>query len=238
MNVSEMAERMFEAMIQADRKAAADVTEQAIAEGISPDRVITDLLDAALIRIGKSWETEMASVAHTFVAAKIAEDILLRCLSDPNRPATRSGKGRVVIGNIEDDFHSLGRKIVVAFLQAAGWEVHDLGNDVTPDRFVERALEVDSTIVGASAMTQTTALNIRKLRSLIDERGLGKRIKLAVGGAVFNWRPELVAEVGGDGTARSAAAADALCTRLQTEVLAAGQEAAGQTSSKEGGAAS
>jgi methanogenic corrinoid protein MtbC1 len=86
----------------------------------------------------------------------------------------------VVIGNIEDDFHSLGRRIVVSFLQSAGWEVHDLGNDVAAESFLDNALAVKAGIVGTSAMTQTTALNIRKLRSLIDMRGLSGQIKLAV----------------------------------------------------------
>ncbi|MFA7176187.1 MAG: hypothetical protein WC114_02975, partial [Smithellaceae bacterium] len=66
-----------------------------------------------------------------------------------------------------------------------------------------------------SAMMHTTALNIRKLRDLIDARGLNHQLKLAVGGAVFNWRPDLVAEVGGDGTARNATGVDALFQRLR-----------------------
>jgi methanogenic corrinoid protein MtbC1 len=66
-------------------------------------------------------------------------------------------------------------------------------------------------------MMQTTALNIRKLRALIDTRGLKGRLQLAVGGAVFNWRPDLVAEVGADGTAQNAAGVDELFKKLQAE---------------------
>ena len=122
-----------------------------------------------------------------------------------------------MIGNIEDDFHSLGRRIVGVFLTVAGWDVYDLGNDVTAEQFLGKALEVGACVIGASAMMQTTALNIRSLRELIDVRGLTDRIKLAVGGAVFNWRPELVAEVGGDGTTQNAIGADELFMRLQSE---------------------
>jgi methanogenic corrinoid protein MtbC1 len=124
----------------------------------------------------------------------------------------------VVIGNIEDDFHSLGRRIVAVYLRAAGWEVHDLGNDVVAEQFIEKAEAVGAVVIGVSAMMQTTALNIRKLRSLIDSRGIAGRLKLAVGGAVFGWRPELVAEVGGDATAQNASGADALFKRLVAEV--------------------
>jgi methylmalonyl-CoA mutase cobalamin-binding domain/chain len=122
------------------------------------------------------------------------------------------------VGNIEDDFHSLGRRIVISFLRCSGWEVHDLGNDVPPQRFIEKALDEKASVIGASAMMQTTALNIRKLRDLLDRQGLADQIKLAVGGAVFNWRPELVEEVGADGTASNAAEAARLFETLQKQV--------------------
>lgn len=203
-------------MINADRSGAAGIIGQALAEGIEPQQVIADILDPAIVQLGRLWEEETMSLAQNFVASKIAEDTLLRCI--PDRTDKSHTKGAVVIGNIEDDFHSLGRKTVSLFLSAAGWDVHDLGNDVPAEELLEKALEVGACVVGASAMMQTTALNIRKLRQLIDERGLTGRVKLAVGGAVFNWRPELVAEVGADGTARNAVGADELFMRLQAEV--------------------
>ena len=102
--------------------------------------------------------------------------------------------------------------------------VHDLGNDVIPEQFVEKALEVNASVIGVSAMMQTTALNICKLRELIDRRGLKGRLKLAVGGAVFNWRPDLVTEVGADGTAQNATGVDALLQRLQAEAKAESEQ--------------
>ncbi|MDD2736409.1 MAG: cobalamin-dependent protein [Desulfuromonadaceae bacterium] len=216
MNPHELSEKLLAAMINADRTAAAALIEQALAGGIGHGQVITDVLDPAIVRLGRLWEDQEMSLAQNFVASKIAEDTLLRCI--PDKAENSHTKGAVVIGNIEDDFHSLGRKTVGLFLSAAGWDVHDLGNDVTAEELLKKAVEVDACVIGASAMMQTTALNIRKLRQLIDERGLTDRIKLAVGGAVFNWRPDLVAEVGGDGSARNAIEADGLFMRLQTEV--------------------
>ncbi len=220
MALQDWSDRLLETMIVSDRMAAAAVIEQALETGIPPIQVISGILDPALIRLGHGWEEETLSLAQGFVAAKIAEDVMLRCIPETgDSPPT---KGAVVIGNIEDDFHSLGRRIVTLFLTAAGWEVHDLGNDVPAERFIDTALAVGARVVAASAMMQTTALNIRNLRELIDARGLQQRIKLGVGGAVFNWRPELVAEVGGDGTARNAVGADELCTRLQAAAQAGG----------------
>ena len=216
MNPQEASEKLLTAMINADRVGAAALIDQALVAGIEPRQVIVDILDPAIVQLGRLWEEEAMSLAQNFVASKIAEDTLLRCI--PENAAKAHTKGAVVIGNIEDDFHSLGRKTVGLFLSAAGWDVYDLGNDVAAEELLEKAIEVNACVIGASAMMQTTALNIRKLRELIDARGLTGQIKLAVGGAVFNWRPDLVAEVGSDGTAQNAVGADELFMRLQALV--------------------
>ncbi|MDD5284288.1 MAG: cobalamin-dependent protein [Desulfuromonadaceae bacterium] len=215
MNLQEWSEKLLTAMINADRSAAAEIISRALAAGNDSRMVIAEILDPAIVKLGRLWEEESMSLAQNFVAAKIAEDALMRCI--PVYEERLHNKGAVVIGNIEDDFHSLGRRAVGLFLGAAGWDVHDLGNDVPAEQFLEKAVEVNASLIGVSAMMQTTALNIRKLRNLIDAQGHTGRIKLAVGGAVFNWRPDLVAAVGGDGTARNAVGADELFLRLQSE---------------------
>ncbi len=202
-------------MIEADRDGAGVLVRAALAEGIAPESIISFVLDPALLELGRMWGMETVSLAQTFVAAKIAEDLLVLCLPEEASDPDRQPCGIAVLGNIEDDFHSLGRRIISSFLRANGWQIHDLGNDVTAERFIEKALEVHACVIGVSAMMQTTALNIRKLRELIDKQGLNKKIKLAVGGAVFNWRPELVTEVGGDGTAANAARVHELFLDLQ-----------------------
>ena len=198
-----------------DRSGANQLVDELLQGGADPHAVLTDVLDPVMVQIGQLWGQDKVSLSQTFVAAKIAEDILLRCT--PEVQESTETKGIVVIGNIEDDFHSLGRRIVASFLSAAGWEVHDLGNDVMAEDFIKKAVEVNACIIGVSAMMQTTALNIRQLRDLLDDRGLSGKIKLAVGGAVFNWRPQLVEEVGADGTAANASEVDALFMRLKAE---------------------
>jgi methylmalonyl-CoA mutase cobalamin-binding domain/chain len=118
------------------------------------------------------------------------------------------------MGNIEDDYHSLGRKLVTIFLRTAGWRVIDLGNDVRAEEFVDAAVANEAKIIGVSAMMLTTAKNIRNVRHEIDSRGFSGSIKLAVGGAIFKMRPELVVEVGGDGTVASAVDAPRLMAQL------------------------
>ncbi|SHO47917.1 Methanogenic corrinoid protein MtbC1 [Desulfopila aestuarii DSM 18488] len=163
---------------------------------------IRHLLEPTLDEIGKLWMAEEISLAAGYMAGKIAEDVLLKAAqAEEVVPETL---GPVVLGNVEDDYHSLGRKLVAIFLKTSGWKVIDLGNDVPAETFVDVAVKHQAKIIGVSAMMLTTAENILTIRKEIDRRGLTGKIKLAVGGAIFRIRPELVAELGGDGTASSA----------------------------------
>ncbi|GAB1484745.1 hypothetical protein MASR2M78_35630 [Treponema sp.] len=123
-----------------------------------------------------------------------------------------------VIGNIEDDYHSIGRRMVATLLRMDGWLVKDLGNDVLAKAFVDEALRMEASVIGVSAMMLTNAQNIRKVRKEIDNRKLENKIKLAVGGAIFVMRPELADEVGGDGTAINAIECPMLFNRLLAKV--------------------
>jgi methanogenic corrinoid protein MtbC1 len=109
--------------------------------------------------------------------------------------------------------------MVGIFLRADGWEVHDLGNDVMPDAFVDKAVEKGARVIGVSAMMYTNARNIRRVREEIDRRGLTGKIQLAVGGAVFLVCPGLVEEIGGDGTAPSAIKTPQLFDQLWAQSL-------------------
>ena len=160
------------------------------------------IVEPVLGEIGENWARERISLAQGYVAGKVAENVLMKMYAEEGGVrAARTLKGPVVMGNVEDDYHALGRKLVSIFSEAAGWNVHDLGNDVTAEAFLDRAVETGARVIGVSAMMFTTAENIRKVRREIDRGGLGGRVQLAVGGAVFKLRPGLVAEVGGDGTA-------------------------------------
>jgi len=215
-------QELLEAIQRADR-AGANAVIEAWASGHSFHRVVPELLTPTLETFGKMWAQAVngVSLATGYVASKVAEDVLSRLLleahsGDGPKPLA---KGPVLVGNVEDDFHPLGRKMVAAFLRADGWEVHDLGVDVPPAQFVDTAERTGARVIGASAMMYTTAKNVAGLRGEIDRRGLRGKVQLAVGGAVFKLRPELVEAFGGDGTAASAVEAPALFDQLWARAL-------------------
>ena len=203
------------AVRKADRKTANDLLDSwAVHHGYND--LFSKVLEPTLERIGEEWRSsELFSIAQAYVAAKIAEDFLVKVAQhkQQNLPEP-SLKGTVILGNIEDDFHGLGRRMVSTFLRCEGWKVEDLGNDVLATDFVDKAVETGARVIGVSAMMMSNARNILKLRNEIDARGLTGRIQLAVGGAVFRIYPDLVGKVGGDGSATSALGAPQLISEL------------------------
>lgn len=178
-----------------------------------PERILLPMLSVFARDHADSPDYPMAKA---YVAGIIAEQGM--ALAVAALPAAAGQRGPVVLGNVEDDFHALGRVIVANFLRADGWEVLDLGNDVQAATFVATAIERRAPVIGVSAMLLSTARNVRLVREELDSRGQRGRIALAVGGAIFALRPELAAEVGGDGTCATAMGASALCQRLCVQV--------------------
>ncbi len=206
-------------IIETERASANELLDKLAAKSSYRD-VILSYLEPVLSDIGEMWIKEEITLAQGYVAGKIAEDILEKAINSGEYSQKETdSKGTVVIGNIEDDYHALGRKMVVTFLKMGGWQVYDMGSDVTAAEFVVKAIEVDACIIGASAMMYSTAENIKKLRHEIDAAGLKDKVLLAVGGAVFKLRPELVHEVGGDGTVNSAVNAPRLFDELQQRLI-------------------
>lgn len=221
-------EELTQTILDADRVLANELLE-AWAATHGYESAVTDYLCPVLEAFGATWASQLegaqASLAQGYVAAKIAEDALARVLA--LREATPGGpqgvlKGPIVLGNIQDDYHPLGRKMVAAFLRLANWDVRDLGVDVEPTAFVAAAVAVQARVVGVSAMMLSTAKNVRGLRQEIERQGLSGRLQLAVGGAVFKLRPELVEELGGEGTAATALQAGSLFQRLWDRSCALG----------------
>ena len=210
----------------ADRAGAAAVID-AWAKGRGFSRVVPELLAPVLEAFGDLWASGQTgvSLATGYVASKVAEDVLSRLLQESqDRGVPPQARGPVVLGNVEDDFHPLGRRMVAAFLRTEGWEVHDLGVDVSARQFVDAALERGARVIGASAMMYTTAKNVVAIREELERRGQSGKIQLAVGGAVFKLRPELVSTFGADGTTPSAVGASALFAELwrNATILASG----------------
>lgn len=208
------ADQLLQDVLDGQLDAAVKALElEAAAHGYSS--VISGLIEPVLKQAGEMWLSGTISLAQSYVAGKVAEIILDSSVKkSQDRGQARPPKATIVIGNIEDDFHVLGRRMVSSFLRLDGWTLVDLGNDVPAASFVDAALAHKAPIIAVSAMMLTTALGIRAVRQELAARARDVPIQLAVGGAIFRARPELVAEVGADGTADSAMQAPSLMASL------------------------
>ena len=161
MRAEEAGRKLIESILSGNRDRANEILDQ-WTERFECSSAMIEVLDPVLEEIGNLWNAEKISLAAAYLAGKIAEDVLAKSLESENSlPET---KGPVVIGNAEDDYHSMGRKLVGTFLKTAGWRVIDLGNDVVASDFVDEAVKSGARVIGVSAMMLTTADNIKKIR--------------------------------------------------------------------------
>lgn len=212
----------FEALIHQDMAQSMAVIESALQAGVPAKRILLNVVSAAMDQVGDLQANQEITLSEVFVMARISDsaiDRLLRVVHfRVSRPySDNSEEISVIVGSAEGDYHSLGRKIVCSFLRMAGFQVTDLGVNVSAEKFVDRAEAQNAPVICVSALLLHTAENITKIRELLCERGLENRIKLVVGGAVFNFDRELYHMVGADATAVNAPGAVAVVRSLLGE---------------------
>jgi len=128
------------------------------------------------------------------------------------RHQQRQVLGKVVIGTVQGDIHEIGKTLVATMLAANGFEVHDLGVDVSPQKFLDAVRRANATVVGLSALLTTTLLNQEAVILLLKEAGLREQVKVIVGGVPAS--PEWAREIGADGYAENATEAVEVAKRL------------------------
>lgn len=193
-------EEYNEAIYDTDRDRAKEVVRKALKTGVTPEKIIFELVVPAMNRMIRSISEDFdANLAQHFMTAQIAgevtEDMLARIASPP-LPV-----GRIVIGTAEGDIHSLGKRIVIGCLKAYMIESTDLGVNVPPEKFVEEALARKASVIGVSAMMLHTAAGENGpagVRKILQEKNLEGQIRLIVGGAPFRFDPGLYRTIGAD----------------------------------------
>jgi trimethylamine corrinoid protein len=210
----ELFRNMKDAIVAGDRAVAASFATDAVRIGLDLAEVIEKGYVPGIQRVGELWEQgeyflpELIASAEAMKAAMaVLEPELKR-----KKIEARTG-GKVVIGTVEGDIHDIGKNLVASMLQAAGFEVFDLGADVKLERFIEKAEAVGTgTIICLSALLTTTMSNQRRFIGLLRDKGLRAKYKVLVGGAPASrkWADE----IGADGYAENAVAAVKLAKSL------------------------
>ncbi|NIQ33954.1 MAG: cobalamin-binding protein [Nitrososphaeria archaeon] len=162
--------------------------KDALNQGLKPIEILNSLR-SAMAEVGKRFEIGRYFLSELIMAGEMMKDAL-KILMPLLQVTAPSLKGRIVIGTIEGDLHDIGKDIVLILLTSAGFDVYDLGIDVPPKKFVEKAKEMDADVIGISALLSTTIPRASEVVKMLEERGLRERIKVILGGAAVRKRYE------------------------------------------------
>lgn len=203
--------KLFDAILAGDAKSAAEVTVAALAENRDSQLLLTNYMIPAMDEVGRKFEANEYFVPELLISAramKAALAILRPVLAESGVEPV----GRVVIGTVKGDLHDIGKGLVASMMEGGGFEVIDLGVDVSPEKFVAEARAKDADIVALSALLTTTMTSMKSVIDAIDQAGLRKRVKILIGGAPVTQR--FAENIGADGYGPNANAAVALARRL------------------------
>ena len=192
------AEEFYKAISEGKMEDVKKLTQAALDAGEKAESVLKDGLLPAMEQIGIKFKNNEIYIPEVLIAARAMHAgmaILKPILS--KSAATRSVK--VIVGTVKGDLHDIGKNLVVMMLEGGGFDVVDLGIDVSPDKFVEAIKKHQPQVVGMSALLTTTMREMKGTIEAIQEAGLRKQVKAIIGGAPVTER--YAKEIGADGYA-------------------------------------
>ena len=198
----EILEKVKRAVLEYDQKASARYAQEALDLKIEPLTIMDALVEAVRVVGNKFGDGELflPELVGAAGALQAATPLLEEAIRQSGKK--RESKGSVVIGTVKDDIHTIGKSMVAALLTAEGFEVHDLGIDVSADKFLEAVEEYNPIIVCMSALLSTTAPQAKIVIDKLKESDKRDKIKVMVGGGAMT--AAYAVAIGADGYESSA----------------------------------
>lgn len=188
-------EEISEFLQKGKRKNVKALIEQALEEGIDPKIILKEGLMSGMSIIGGKFKREEVFVPDVMMAAR-AMNVGLSILEPKLVEAGNEPIGRVVIGTVQGDLHDIGKNLTAMLLKGAGFEIYDMGVDVSAEAFLEKAEEVNADIIGLSALLSTTMSQMKEVIDLLKEKKLRDKYIVMIGGAPIT--NEFAEEIGAD----------------------------------------
>jgi corrinoid protein of di/trimethylamine methyltransferase len=206
MKTEEAIDKIIEAVIDQDDELVEKLVVEALDAGIDPMVIINDGLTESLKKIGDMFAEELVFLPELIQCGEIATNIMKKIEGRIKTGDTNiNKKGVVLIATVQGDVHDIGKNLVTLLMGASGYDVVDLGKDVTASVILEKIHEVEPDIVALSALLSTTMPGQKNTIQAIEEAGIRDKVKIMVGGAPVTraWADE----VGADGYAEDASSA-------------------------------
>lgn len=203
---------LHNAIVDGNLELAISTTKESLQENIDPQILISDYLIKGMEEIGARFESGKAYVPNLLMSARAmkgALELLKPYMENSHEIVTL---GKVVIGTVKGDLHDIGKNLVCSMLEGCGFEVINLGVDVSDEKFVQAAREYKANIVCMSALLTTTMVYMKEVIKAFENAGIRNEVKIMVGGAPLSEKFAL--EIGADGYSDNANAAVALARRL------------------------
>jgi 5-methyltetrahydrofolate--homocysteine methyltransferase len=195
---------LAQAIIAGNAPRARELTQAAIDEKMSPKQILDDGLVAGMSEVGRRFKANEFYVPEVLIAARAMKgsmELLRPLLAQTGaQPA-----GRVAIGTVRGDLHDIGKNLVSMMMEGAGFELHDLGVDVSPEKFVETVKGNQIDVVALSALLTTTMPAMKDTIEALKAAGLREKVKVMIGGAPVT--QSYADEIGADGYGPDAATA-------------------------------
>jgi 5-methyltetrahydrofolate--homocysteine methyltransferase len=197
-------ETIYEAILKGNAKNATAEVQAALEAGTPAEDILQKACIPAMTEVGRLFEIGEKFVPEMLISAR-AMQAAVKLLKPHLVQAEVKKMGTVVIGTVAGDLHDIGKNLVAMMLEGAGFEVVDLGTDVSPQAFVEAAQTNQADIVGLSALLTTTMPSMKATIAALDEAGLRPKVKVLVGGAPIS--QDFANQIGADGFSTDAGSA-------------------------------
>lgn len=203
---------LYQAIVDGNMPQAVSETRSLIAAENSPQSLLEAHLIPAMAEVGKRFETNEYFVPELLMAARAMQESMK--ILNPLLVASGVAKiGRVVIGTVKGDLHDIGKNIVASMMEGGGFEVIDLGVDVSTEKFITAAQQSSGkVIVALSALLTTTMPQMRGVIEALNAAGMREQVKVIIGGAPVT--DGFAREIGADGYSNNASQAVTLAKQL------------------------
>jgi len=195
---------LAQGVIDGDLDTVLDEVQRCLAEDVSPQEIMDGHLVRAMEEVGRLFEEGEYFVPELMISARAMQSAM-KVLNPLLADSGAQKVGRVVIGTVKGDFHDIGKNLVAAMLEGGGFDVVDLGVDVSPEQFAEATQEQTGTLVAMSALLTTTMPQMQKVIEKLEADGLRSTSKVIIGGAPVT--DEFAKKIGADGYSDNASAA-------------------------------
>ncbi len=183
-----------------DQDKAIKIVEESIAKGEDTLALMNQAFIPVINEIGEKFSIGEMFMPELIQAAQVMKKVTERISEAMPESREQQEHGIVVMGTVQGDIHDIGKTLVVTLLGVHGFEVHDLGRDITVEAFIEKTVAVNADIIGTSALLTTTMTQQKELEDALKEAGLKGRVKTIIGGAPVTerWAKRIGADAYGE----------------------------------------